>query len=324
MVKTALLLLLMLSTTDASVQLGNWPPGPKLSCSWEPASSRLQLSWNAVTDPKNKLPADIYEIQVADSLSSRAAAIFTSSALNATFGTDFLLPKTTYYVSVRAHAGWAFLTGRAMGAGTWGKVGPITSCTTGDFGEISLPKVAKEHVQNDTFTFAAWRISEYSSEVDYLPQHDSADKGGSSLLITGLAQFEAIAGDLALHNSWTGGSVADAVISTYCVDALKPAKPGTVTTRGSTDFADYQSCNDQPDKSAPNCTCAIAVDRLWGRLALPSCHKSLLPNQPCTQAPGEQCVCNCSAEATANSESYIGMIPAYAQDDSEDAPSGHW
>jgi hypothetical protein len=314
--------LLLVSTTDAAVQLSVWPPGPKISCSWEPATSRLQLSWNAVADPKYKLPADIYEVQVADSPSSRAAAVLTSSALNATFGTDVLLPKTTYYFSVRSHAGWAFLTGHAMGASTWGKVGPITSCTTGELGELSVPK---EHVQNDTFTFEVWRISEYSSEVDYLLQHDSADKGGSSLLLTALAQYEDILGGLALHDSWTGGSVADAVISTYCVDALKPVKPGTVTTRGSTDFADYQSCNNQPDKSAPNCSCAVDLDRLWGRLSLsPSCHKSLLPEQPCTQAPGEKCVCTCSAEATVNSESYIGMVPSYARDDSDDAPSGHW
>ena len=36
-------------------------------------------------------------------------------------------------------------------------------------------------------TFESWRISEYSTNVDYLLNHDGADAAGSSLLLTGLA-----------------------------------------------------------------------------------------------------------------------------------------
>ena len=90
-----------------------------------------------------------------------------------------------------------------------------------------------------------------------MPQHDSADRGGSSLLITGLAQYESLAGSLSLHDIWTGGSTAEMVITTFCIDALKPEVPGIVTTRGDPKFADYQSCNNQANKAAPNCTCAV-------------------------------------------------------------------
>ena len=47
----------------------------------------------------------------------------------------------------------------------------------------------------------------------------------------------------------------------FCIDALPPRMPRNDTTRGDPRFADYASCNNQPDKSASNCTCAVAADR---------------------------------------------------------------
>ena len=55
-------------------------------------------------------------------------------------------------------------------------------------------------------------MSEYAAgEVDYLLNHDGADAAGSSLLFTALSQYEFVAGDLFLHDSWTGGSTSEAV-----------------------------------------------------------------------------------------------------------------
>ena len=73
---------------------------------------------------------DIYEIQIAEARFARAAAVFTTGALNASLGPEVLIPGTTYWVSVRAHAGWAFATGHGMGADTWGNIGPVTECAT--------------------------------------------------------------------------------------------------------------------------------------------------------------------------------------------------
>jgi hypothetical protein len=242
--------------------------------------------------------------------------------LNATFGSDIILPSTTYYVSGRSHVGWAFLTSRALGADTWGNIGPIISCTTGKQGAPTV-KTGNQAKTNGTFTFESWRISEYSSEVDYVEQHDGADIGGSVFLTTALAQFEYVAGSLALHDSWTGGSVSNSVNTAFCIDALKPDKPGTVTTRGSKLFSDYQSCNNQADKSQPVCSCALAVDRQWARLPLTACHKKLTKT-PCTGSANETCVCKCSAEAAALSNQYIGMEPVFAIDSADEDPIGYW
>ena len=121
---------------------------------------------------------------------------------------------------------------------------------------------------------------------------------GSSLLLTALAQYEYLAGSSALHDSWLGGSVADAVLTSYCIEALVPDAPGNDTTYGSLDFADYTSCNNQADKSTPVCSCAVATDRHWGRLDLKherGCHLTGAPRLPCTLGDTD-CTCTCTPE----------------------------
>ena len=164
--------------------------------------------------------------------------------------------------------------------------------------------------------------------MDYLLNHDGADAAGSSLLLTGLAQYEHVAGDLALQSTWTGGGTTEMVISTFCVEALPPPLPGNDTTGGSADFADYQSCNNQPDKSAPTCGCAVAIDRRWGRLPLPTpaCHLGPLKSIPCTTSGAglSSCTCDCTPQQTATSSAYTGMMPVFAIDDEDAAPIGRW
>ena len=80
-----------------------WPPGPKIAC--KSSKSGLQLSWEATTDSRIHLKADLYEINVSPSAEARSAAIVFSGDLNATLGADLLLPNTAYFLSLRAHAG---------------------------------------------------------------------------------------------------------------------------------------------------------------------------------------------------------------------------
>ena len=195
----------------------SFPPGPKLACKWDASSSSLGVSWQTAVAPEPlAYPADVYEIQISASPFARASAIYTVSGLEAQLGLDLLLPNTTYFLSMRAHAGWAFVSGHFMGGNTWGKLGPVTRCTTGaasatargrsigGSGSSSASASAAE-----THTFESWRMSEYAAgEVDYLLNHDGADAAGSSLLFTALAQYEYRMGDLALQGSWMGGSTA--------------------------------------------------------------------------------------------------------------------
>ena len=134
-----------------------WPPGPTISCKWD--GKAIHLTWEATEDAAHHLPSDVYEIQIADSGTAQASAVYATSHLNATFGLDTLLPSTTYYFSGRSHVGWAFESGRALGANTWGNLGPIVSCTTGkaDAGRTKPGNAAKA---DDSFSFETWRISE--------------------------------------------------------------------------------------------------------------------------------------------------------------------
>jgi hypothetical protein len=195
----------------------SWPRGPKLACRWAASSSTLDLIWDvAVALPPVALSADLYEVQISDSPFARAFAVHTVSGTNASLGLDVLLPGTTYYLSARAHAGWAFETGHLMGAGTWGQLGPSVACTTGAYSGPSRSD-RQQQGANDrlpSFFFESWRLSEYSSEVDYLLNHDGADPGGSSLLLTALSQFEAVGGSGLLKSSWLGGSTSEVVLTT--------------------------------------------------------------------------------------------------------------
>ena len=142
-----------------------WPPGPKIACK-SSKSGGLQLSWAATTDSRLHLKADLYEINVSPSAGARSAAIVYSGSLNATLGADLLRPNTEYSLSLRAHAGWAFMSGLAMGVESWGKLGPITKCTTGDFtAATSAPTLDAEATavgnESNTFALEVLRISEF-------------------------------------------------------------------------------------------------------------------------------------------------------------------
>eukprot|EP00040_Diaphanoeca_grandis_P041862 m.263656 g.263656 ORF g.263656 m.263656 type:complete len:440 (+) comp51514_c0_seq1:109-1428(+) len=312
-----------------------WPPGPRITCVWNSEAKTLDLSWNATVAPMpTPYPADAYEIGIARSPDSHPMAVQLAGGTNASLGMDTVLPDTTYYISARAHAAWAFVSGRAFGVSTFGHVGPISTCSIPsleDKKQEATPQQSDQAAHSsasavdaaEQFTFEVWRLSEFTTNVDYLGNHDSADRAGSSLLLTVLAQYVALVGELPLHDSWLGSSSSDAVITTYCVDALKPPVPGNVTTRGSVNFADYLSCNNQADKSLPNCTCAVAADRQWGRVALkPSCH--LGPTKlPCPTS-GANCECDCSDRGSSLSAQYTGMIPVFAADDEDSTPIGKW
>ena len=124
-----------------------WPRGPKLRCAWDAATHALRVSWpRAVAPDPAALAADVYEINIAAASLGRALAVHTTGDLGAELGLDVLLPETTYYLSLRAHAGWAFGSGRLMGADTWGMLGPETACDTG-----AAPDVVSRAEQGSVF-----------------------------------------------------------------------------------------------------------------------------------------------------------------------------
>lgn len=298
----------------ASAQNPTWPPGPHLECAWD--AGKLVVTWEKSVGPAPApYPADMYEIGVSASAFAPPSAVYATSQLNASL--DFLLPETTYFLSARAHAGWAFASSRGMGADTWGKSGPAKKCSTGAAASAPLPRASAE----GGFVLESWRISEYASSVDYLLDHDGADAAGSSLLTTVLGQIEGVEGDLALHNAWIGGSTSEMTLTVYRVDALPPPRAGASTTRGDPRYADYASCNNQPDKSKADCTCAVAIDREWGRLplALPECAE---PTTGGACPNGTDCACGCDAASAATSAAYTGMMDIFAKDG--DAPIGRW
>ena len=313
------------------------PRGPKLACKWDRTQATLNVSWEMAVGPEPlPYPADVYEIQISASPFARAAAISTVGGLQAQLGLDLLLPNTTYYLSMRAHAGWAFATGHFMGIDTWGKLGPQTACTTGmqdtsrsSSSATAASAPASDHGGSDgrseSFVFESWRLSEYAAgEVDYLLNHDSADAAGLALLFTALAQYEYRMGDLVLQNSWTGGSTAQLVLTTYCIEALRPEVPGNDTTRGDPRFADYQSCNNQVDKTSASCSCVVATDRLWGRLPLsPSCEVPATKT-PCPTDGSDGCTCTCTPQQRRASAEFTGMIDVFARDDENDNAIGKW
>ena len=311
------------------------PRGPKPACKWDANSASLAVSWEVAVGPEPlPYPADVYEIQISASPFARASAISTVGGLEARLGLDLLLPNTTYYLSMRAHAGWAFATGHFMGSDTWGKLGPQTACTTGTEGQrssvTSAPAPASDGGGDgggsESFTFETWRLSEYAAgEVDYLLNHDGADAAGSALLFTALAQYEYRMGDLSLQTSWTGGSTAELVLTTYCIEALRPEVPGNDTTRGDPRFADYQSCNNQADKTSATCSCAVATDRLWGRLPLspPACEVPVIKT-PCPSDGSSGCTCTCTPQQLKSSAEFTGMVDVFARDDETDHAIGKW
>lgn len=303
-----------------------WPPGPTITCGWNDTSSELLLSWSPTAGaPPLTEQADVYEVQLAPSPFAQASAVYTTVDTNVSLGLDLLLPKTTYFVSARSHAGWAFRTGHQMGVDSWGKSGAVVACTTGARlveGDAQKGTHIDAVKEAKTFTFESWRISEFSTNVDYLLNHDGADAGGSMLLVTGLSQYEFYAGESSLYDSWLGASTSEMVISRYCIDAIKPDTPGTVTTRGDPNFADYVSCNNQVDKSSSNCSCAVFEDRQWGRLSLePACHIGST-KLPCPVNPGNECSCTCTTKATEVSSLYTGMINVFGGGDN--TPVGKW
>ena len=322
--RRAVLVVVTLALAFATPQpayVETWPRGGEVSCRWDRETETLGVSWpEAIGPPPARQAADLYEINIASTPLGRASAVHLTGNLSASLGLDDLLPETTYYLSLRAHAGWAFATGHMMGADTWGMLGPATACATG-LGR-SAARAPESSSASGVVAFESWRISEYTNTPDYLLNHDGADVGGSSLLVTIFGQLEFYEGELALRDSWTGGSTADMAITVYCVDALPPPTPGNDTAR-SLVFADYLSCNNQADHSTSQCSCAVAMDRLWGRLPIdrPRCFQWVNPNVSCGGS-ATNCTCVCSPAETAESDAYTGVMHVFSKDEARAV--GRW
>ena len=147
-----------------------------------------------------------------------------------------------------------------------------------------------------------FRVSEYTYEVDFLPNHNSAS-------------FEAQAAFLTSTNDNLFFQLARSPVTRYCVEHLDP------TPRG---FAPYVSCNgpeaDPRNSPAdPICICDVWADRM---IALQPRSEFLAACGPVTWRPDGTHTnpdCNCTGpdgsrskwQTSEESQRFVGMMPAY-------------
>lgn len=156
------------------------------------------------------------------------------------------------------------------------------------------------------------------------------------MLFTALTQYESVFGEGSLSQTWLGQSVMSTALTFFCVDALKSPDSGSSTTRTHVGFSDYMSCGNNADKSAPECSCAVSIDRAWGNLDIsndPNCRKTaagVRTSEPCDVPANNSdwfnCDCQCSQESTDRSTNYTGIIDIYAmsQNGVDKEPVGVW
>lgn len=285
------------------VAFGNAPPIPQplslaapavMGCEWE--ADQLRVTWPAVHG------ADYYELQVSDVSDSdgeRAFAIFSTADTVATL--DFLLPGRGYSLRLRSHAAGM----PNLAPGSWGRPGQATTCTTGPAGQRAA-READEAVK--TFTLEVMRGSEWTRDVDYLMNHNSADVLGEVTAI--------IISDPPPDPSWFFQPLENMTFTVYCLEVMHVELTDTITTEGNSAFADYGSCNLQDDVSDPQCFCAAWQDRILANVSLRECWMTSFPLLPClshyTLMNGlGGCTCECPEKSLAQSATHIGMEPVY-------------
>jgi hypothetical protein len=166
---------------------------------------------------------------------------------------------------------------------------------------------------DDVMVLEAARISESTPSVDYLMNHDSGS----------------------LSASWLGQPVLSASMTFFCVDAVKAPMSGTSTTGTHKGFSDYLSCGNNADKSIPECSCAVAIDRGWGNLDVandPRCRKTngtTRTSEPCDVPAAASdwfnCDCQCDQADMDRSTNYTGIIDVYGRGQNGDKePVGVW
>mmetsp|Transcript_49553 Transcript_49553/g.91399 ORF Transcript_49553/g.91399 Transcript_49553/m.91399 type:complete len:423 (+) Transcript_49553:63-1331(+) len=272
----------------------------EVNCSW--TGSGLQVSWLPPIPASWRADPDYYELQVVN---DDALPILVASTAKTSFVLDQLLPNMVYRIRVRAHAAGR----KSMGAGTWGPAGSPVQCASGNV--VSPSKVAAPGVE--TFTMEVMRQSEFTSDVDYLMNHNSGTILGDVgyLMVTSLFAHHSHGG-----KGPSGVDFNESTMTLYCLDLLKTEVKHTFSTGGDTRFADYQSCDINGDPSNPQCYCDVFIDRVYGGLSVNETCTSRKTGGPCNvdpEAHGKKrmdwCDCNCSSASLAASATYVGMMP---------------
>lgn len=308
--RVALLIAAASATPAAAEESGSWKlPAPVTihGCNWtkQPRPSLL-VHWRAPAG----VPVHVYEVQVAASAAAPPFAVFTTGGTTANL--TFLLSSVNYWLRIRAHA----VDAPSFGPGTWGEAGPVVKCDSFSAGSgtghedharssAAVKTGAAPPPRKGSSFVTVMRESEYTSDVDYLANHNSGDLlGDVALLTTVPAPFNR--------------SFANTTISMYCVEIMDVRIPATVTTEGNTSFADYVACNylgNRIDPARPQCRCENFVDRWIGGQDLnESCHAA--EGGPCTldmlfMRNLSSCVCKCSTASSTYSSIYTGMEPTY-------------
>lgn len=265
------------------------PKGPAIRHCMPAVDGGLSVSWEASPG------ADYYEVQLASEKDGQPFAVYATGREGALLRD--LLPGTTYWFRVRAHA-----TGSpSLGPGSWGPTGTSLACTTPETFAAS-PARSPVKAAGETFELEVLRESEYTYDVDYLMNHNSGS-------VLGDAAFLTFTGRDPKKPNFFNVTFSNATLTLFCVDVLKVRVPDTTTTGGDDAYADYASCNDNNNPYAPLCECDNWIDRVIAEQdPNKDCHTE--SGQPCSAESWHQnCTCACTEKSLQQSATFVGMMP---------------
>mmetsp|Transcript_76614 Transcript_76614/g.135172 ORF Transcript_76614/g.135172 Transcript_76614/m.135172 type:complete len:389 (+) Transcript_76614:100-1266(+) len=276
---------------------------PGLVCEWLADNGTLLVKWGAAPS------SDYYELGIATSENGQAGLLYSTARLHAEL--TALMPGTTYWLNMRAHKSGM----PSLGPGTWGALGPSVECSTGA-AHLSSKAHADTHANAESessFFLEVLRESEFTSDVDYLMNHDSGDVLGDVTILTATSSSA----------PWlSGDNFTNSTLTLYCVEVLKVEVPDTVTTEGDDKFADYLSCNNNGNATDPQCECDNIIDRYLSPTTPISPYCKMQSGEEC-QLPAamDSCKCTCTASSLSHSKTYVGMMPVYFR---QAQPLGRW
>eukprot|EP00656_Telonema_subtile_P038983 TRINITY_DN44131_c0_g1_i1.p1 TRINITY_DN44131_c0_g1~~TRINITY_DN44131_c0_g1_i1.p1 ORF type:complete len:381 (-),score=63.35 TRINITY_DN44131_c0_g1_i1:198-1340(-) len=245
--------------------------------------------------------ANQYEVQLLTSSAGYPAAAFATAGSSATFPS--VAVNASYWVRMRAHQADA-----PSLAGNWSIAGDVLACEV-----LSKPiqKARTNRSHDGSFRLPVVRQSEYTYEIDYLANHDSAD-------MLGVATFGTSTAAAAANASFLNTSLANETFTQYCVETLPAQLSFDTRNKNGSFFADYLSCNWEYPLTPwnPQCVCEIWDDRVIAGQDPPLsvCHRNGHPEQHCTLADtvDRSCTCMCSQAGANASSRFTGTQPCFA------------
>eukprot|EP01052_Picozoa_sp_SAG31_P008193 SAG31_NODE_407_length_16049_cov_46.312915_17_plen_419_part_00 len=238
---------------------------------------------------------DLYYVAVflseRDASEERVLTLQTSDAPTAVIAG--LLPGAMYWFRWRAHNKSAPTTARG-----WRPYGEAFPCRAGEvnFDAVGAPGLPSKSKSNHSEFMYLYRVSEYTDDVDFLPNHNSASLGGQAGFLTNT--------DSSLFFNFN-----TTAISRYCVQyiPLSDKRP----------FADYVSCNGPEGRrwgntpENPICICDVYSDRMIAhqtaqQMRAANCHSN--SGCTCDDGNGGPPAAN---KTSRDSHWFIGRDPQY-------------